>query len=184
VTFQSVDRQLVDAVLGGDTAAFRVLVEREAPQVIAVCRRILRDPVEAEDVAQDSFIRAYRSLATYRGDGPFAAWISRIAARQALARLVARAETTPLDDLEATIDPRAEDDPEAFALADEQRDAIHAAVAALPGEQRRVVELRYFGDLSLDEIAATTHQPVGTVKSRLHRGIASLRGRVASGIEQ
>ena len=64
------DRQVVDAVLAGDREAFRVLVERESWTVIGVCRRVLGDPTEAEDAAQDTFTRAYEALATYRGDGP------------------------------------------------------------------------------------------------------------------
>jgi RNA polymerase sigma-70 factor (ECF subfamily) len=179
------DRQLVDAVLGGDTAAFRLLVERESPEVIAVCRRILGNRSEAEDAAQESFLRAYRSLATYRADGSFAAWIARIAARQALARLVNRRPVIELD--EATTGGSLAvigDEPEASALAGEQRAAVREAVAALPRPQRDVVALRFFGELSLEEIAQTTRTPVGTVKSRLHRGLASLRESMPSRSEQ
>jgi len=110
------DRQLIDTVLAGDSEAFRVLVDRESRQILAVCRRILGDHEEAEDVAPDTFVRAYRSLATFRGDGPFAAWIARIAARQAVARLVARPDVTQLDDDAAaasTATLRSGDDPEA-----------------------------------------------------------------------
>jgi RNA polymerase sigma-70 factor (ECF subfamily) len=179
------DRQLVDSVLGGDTGAFRVLVERESAQVIAVCRRILGNPTEAEDVAQEAFLRAYRSLATYRGDGPFAAWISRIAARQALARLVNRPAATQLDETTADAALSATgDEPEAWALAGEQRAAVREAVASLPRQQRDVVALRFFGDLSIEEIAETTRTPVGTVKSRLHRGLANLRESMPSRSQQ
>lgn len=181
-SFAQGDRQLVDTVLGGDTGAFRVLVDREAAQVIAVCRRILGNPSEAEDVAQDAFLSAYRSLTTYRGDGPFAAWISRIAARQALARLVSRQQAAELDET-TEIAPSA-DEPEAWALAGEQRAALREAVAALPQPQRDVVALRFFRDLSLEEIAETTHTPVGTVKSRLHRALASLRDSMPSRSQQ
>ena len=178
------DRQLVDTVLGGDTGAFRVLVDREAAQVVAICRRILGSPTEAEDVAQDAFIRAYRSLATYRGDGPFAAWIARIAARQALARLVNRPDAAQLDETTETAATSSIDEPEAWALAGEQRAAVREAVAALPQPQRDVVALRFFRDLSIEEIAATTNTPVGTVKSRLHRGLANLRDSLPSRSQQ
>ena len=176
------DRQLVDTVLGGDTGAFRVLVDREAAQVVAICRRILGDPTEAEDVAQDAFISAYRSLATYRGDGPFAAWISRIAARQALARMVSRPDAAELDETVSVATTA--DEPEAWTLAGEQRAAVREAVASLPQPQRDVVALRFFRDLSLEEIAETTNTPVGTVKSRLHRGLANLRDTFPSRSQQ
>jgi RNA polymerase sigma-70 factor (ECF subfamily) len=179
------DRQLVDAVLGGDAAAFRLLVERESAQVIGVCRRILGNATEAEDVAQEAFLRAYRSLATYRGDGPFAAWIARIAARQALARLVNRPPAVQLDETSPSAAfTAAGHDPETSALAGEQRAAVQEAVAALPRQQRDVVALRFFGELSLEEIAQATRTPVGTVKSRLHRGLASLRESMPSRSEQ
>jgi RNA polymerase sigma-70 factor (ECF subfamily) len=179
------DRQLVDMVLGGDTGAFRVLVDREAAQVIAVCRRILGNPTEAEDVAQEAFLKAYRSLATYRGDGPFAAWVARIAARQAMARVVSRPHAARLDEAaEAAALAATSDEPEAWALAGEQRAVIREAVAALPQPQRAVVALRFFRDLSIEEIAEATNTPVGTVKSRLHRGLASLRDSFPTRFQQ
>ena len=75
------DRAIVDAVLGGDREAYRRLVEREAPGLIRACQRILGDQSEAEDAAQEAFVTAFRSLATWRGDGPLGAWLTRIAVR-------------------------------------------------------------------------------------------------------
>ena len=175
------DRQVVDAVLAGDREAFRVLVERESQPVIGACRRILGDPVEAQDAAQDAFTQAYQALATFRGDGPFGAWLHRIAVRVAIGRLAARRNAITLDG--ETVDPRAamlrsDDDPEAVALDGEDRAAILAAVSALPDSQRDVVMLRFYGDFSLDEIAQLTSHPLGTVKSRLSRGVASLRDQL------
>lgn len=177
------DRQVVDAVLAGDREAFRMLVERESRPVIAVCRRILGDPVEAQDAAQDAFTQAYQALATFRGDGPFGAWLHRIAVRIAIGRVAARHDVVTLDG--EAVDPltaalASHDDPEAFALDGEDRAAILAAVTALPRSQRDVVMLRFYGDLSLDEIAEATRHPLGTVKSRLSRGVASLRDELAS----
>ncbi|MDQ2943583.1 MAG: sigma-70 family RNA polymerase sigma factor [Candidatus Dormibacteraeota bacterium] len=180
------DRQLVDAVLAGDGEAFRVLVERESRPLIGVCRRILRDPVEAEDVAQDAFLRAYRSLGTYRGDAPFGAWVTRIAIRIAAARLLDRKNATqPLDEAAdrasgSTSLHSTAGDPEGLALIQERRGAILDGIAALPMDQRRVVALRFYGDLSLQEIARVTNRPVGTVKSRLHRGMTALRDHLTT----
>jgi RNA polymerase sigma-70 factor (ECF subfamily) len=172
------DRQLVDAVIAGDHDAFRMLVDRESQSVIGICHRMLGDPADAEDVAQDAFIQAYRALATFRGDGPFGAWLRRIVIRVAAARIASRREVIRLD--AEALDPRAAtlqsgDDPEATALDLEQRTVILDAVATLPSDQRDVILLRFYGDLSLQEIAEATSHPVGTVKSRLHRGMAVLR---------
>jgi RNA polymerase sigma-70 factor (ECF subfamily) len=172
------DRQVIDAVLGGDRDAFRVLVERESRHVIEASRRILRDPIEAQDVAQDAFVLAYRALATFRGDGPFGAWVRRIAVRTAIARLASRPDLAWLEGDEA--DTRAatlasDEDPERHALQVEDRAAVIDAIRRLPAHQRAVVMLRFYGDLSLEEIAVATEHPVGTVKSRLSRGVASLR---------
>jgi RNA polymerase sigma-70 factor (ECF subfamily) len=177
------DREVVDAVLAGDREAFRVLVERESQPVIGVCGRILRDPVEAQDAAQDAFTQAFQALATFRGDGPFGAWLHRIAVRVAIARLAVRRDVITLDDegieLRGVL-PSSSDDPEAVALDGEDRAAILAAVSALPEPQRDVVMLRFYGDLSLDEIAEATRHPIGTVKSRLSRGVASLRDQLVT----
>ena len=175
------DRQIVDAVLAGDREAFRVFVERESGSVMAACSRILRDPTEAQDAAQDTFVQAFQALATYRGDGPFGAWLRRIAVRVAIARLATRRETLALDD-QILDRPRAradrEFDPEERALGVEDRAAIVRAIGSLPAAQRDVVLLRFYGDLSLEEIAQATSHPLGTVKSRLARGMARLRDRL------
>ena len=146
--------------------------------MLAACRRIVVDPAEADDVAQDAFIQAYRALATFRGDGPFGAWLRRIAVRVAVARLAARRDLVRLDEngfnLQA-MKVQSEDDPEARTLDLELRGAIQDAIARLPPLQRDVIVLRFYGDLSLQEIAELTSHPLGTVKSRLHRGIAGLR---------
>ena len=177
------DRQVVDAVLAGDREAFRVLVERESQAVIGVCRRILGDQVEAQDAAQDAFSQAFQALATFRGDGPFGAWLHRIAVRAAIARLVARRDLLTLDgeaiDVRAAL-PVSAGDPEAVALDGEDRAAILAAVRALPEAQRDVVMLRFYGELSLDEIAEATGHPIGTVKSRLSRGVTNLRDQLVT----
>src|SRR3954463_10698957 len=91
------DRAVVDAVLAGDRQAFRVLVEREGPAVVGSCARILGDRAEAEDIAQEAFVIAYRSLSTWRGEGAFGAWLSRIAMRLAVRRVAQRRQVTWLD---------------------------------------------------------------------------------------
>lgn len=186
------DLAIVAAVLAGDRDAFRRLVERESASVIRACHRILGDHAEAEDAAQEAFVTAYRSLATWRSDGPFGAWITRIAVRIALRqagkrRTVAWRDPTGVDasdDAPSAADRAADrnavegaawTDPALLSMRSERASEIRGAVAALPEPYREVVALRFFGDASLDEIARQTGRPLGTVKTHLHRGLARLR---------
>jgi RNA polymerase sigma-70 factor (ECF subfamily) len=180
------DRLLVDAVLGGDRDAFRRIVEREGSSVVSACARILGDRGEAEDISQEAFVTAYRSLGTWRGDGPLGAWISRIAVRLAVRRAAQRRQVVWLDPLAADADlPNQERfrtagrgdaaDP-SFGVLRTERDAmLRRAVATLDEPYREIVALRFFAEQSLAEIAAATGRPLGTVKTQLHRGLARLR---------
>jgi len=180
----------VRAVLGGDRDAFRLLVERESAAVVRVCHRVLGDFAEAEDVAQEAFVIAYRSLATWRSDGPFGAWIARIAVRLAIReagrrRKVAWVQPRVVDgdgpgmDVMAHLRAAPAGEPETSALRGERERAIRAAVARLDEPYREVVALRFFAERSLDEIATVTGRPLGTVKTHLHRGLLRLRGTLS-----
>lgn len=180
------DRTIVEAVLAGDRDAYRRLVERESASVVAACARILGDRSEAEDVAQEAFVTAYRSLGSWRADGPFGAWLSRIAVRLAIRSAGRRKQVTWLDPLAAEADEPGQDrfrtsgasgavDPAHSVVRAEQDARVRAAVAALEEPYREVVALRFFGERSLLEIAAATDRPLGTVKTHLHRGLARLR---------
>jgi RNA polymerase sigma-70 factor (ECF subfamily) len=184
------DAAVVAAVLAGDRDAYRVLVEREAPMVVRACYRVLGDLHEAEDIAQEAFVIAFRSLGTWRGEGPFAAWLSRIAVRLAIRRARRRravAWVSPSMDPWADDDPVARlaagpgHDPETVAMAGERAASVRAAVAALEEPYREVVALRFFGERSLEEIAAATGRPLGTVKTHLHRGLLRLRTQMTAG---
>lgn len=180
------DQRVVDAVLGGDRDAFRAVVEREAGTVIAACARILGDRAEAEDAAQEAFVIAYRSLSTWRGEGPLGGWLVRIAMRIALRRASARKVVAWIDpragaaaeDASPFARPSAGSDPAVLALHTERDTTLRRAVAALDDPYREVVALRFFGDRSLAEIADLTGRPLGTVKTHLHRGLARLRQAV------
>ena len=167
------DRALVVAVLGGDRDQFRVLVDREQAAVYRTCLRILGRSHDAEDVAQESFVMAYRSLGSFRGDGSLGGWLLRIATRQAYRRLGQRRETAelPPDMPLGALDS----DPLAITLAGERQRAVRLAVAALSEPYREVVALRFFGEMSLEEIAATTRRPLNTVKTHLRRGLQRMR---------
>jgi RNA polymerase sigma-70 factor (ECF subfamily) len=167
------DRGLVDAVMAGDRDAFRLLVEREQVAVYRACLRILGRPHDAEDVAQESFVMAYRALGSYRGEGPLGGWLMRICMRQAFRRLGQRRETS---ELPADLPTRSlAADPLAATLAGERQREIRSAVAALGEPYREVVALRFFGELSLNEISSVTRRPINTVKTHLRRGLQRLR---------
>ncbi len=174
------ERAAVDAVLAGDRDAFRVLVDREAAAVIRACHRVLGDLHEAEDAAQEAFVTAFKSLAGWRGDGPFGAWLTRIAVRIALRRVQRRRDVTWIDpaDPAAGVDIPGGPDPAMTTIRAERAASVRAAVAKLDEPYRETVALRFFADLSLDEIATQTGRPLGTVKTHLHRGLLRLRTAV------
>jgi RNA polymerase sigma-70 factor (ECF subfamily) len=177
------ERAAVDAVLAGDRDAFRVLVDRESAAVIRACHRILGDAHEAEDAAQEAFVTAFRSLAGWRSDGPFGAWLTRIAIRIALRRAQKRRDVTWIDPAnpDRPLDIAGGIDPATSSLRAERAADLRAAVARLDEPYRETVALRFFGELSLDEIASQTGRPLGTVKTHLHRGLIRLRGAVEGG---
>ena len=169
------DRAFIDAVRAGDRDAFGMLVELERRAVYRTCLRILGRPHDAEDVAQEAFVAAYRSIGSYRGDGPLRAWLLRIATRQAFRRLSSR---RPSADLDLVPEPRLADvsaEPSRVAVAEEHRRDIRRAVASLPDPYREVVSLRFFAELSLAEVADATDRPINTVKTHLRRGLERLR---------
>lgn len=152
-------------------------MEREQVAVFRACLRILGRPHDAEDVAQESFVMAYRALGTYRGDGALGGWLMRIATRQAFRRLGQRRELSELPaDLPADLTMGSPgSDPVAMTLAGERQREVRLAVAGLREPYREVVALRFFGEMSLDEIASVTRRPLNTVKTHLRRGLERLR---------
>jgi RNA polymerase sigma-70 factor (ECF subfamily) len=165
------DAGLVEVVLNGDQDVFAVLVERYKDAVQNLAYRMLGNTTEAEDVTQESFVRAYTQLATYKPVHKFSTWLLSIASHLAIDQLRRRRFLAlPLDDvpfLEWIVDVGA--GPEQTALQGEQQDEIQIYLQRLPSKYRAVIVLRYWYDFSYEEIAQALSLTQPLVKARLHR---------------
>ena len=178
------DLELISRSKHGDHGAYRELVKRYKDAGYRVALQVLRHPTDAEDVLQESFIKAYVYLDSYSSKYRFYTWFSTIVRNVALSHLKARDWiVSPLPD-EAVRPLRAavEESPELVALASSRADIVREAVRVLPERYRRVLVLRYWHDLSYEEIASVTQQSLGAVKTQIHRGKALL-GEGLHGVE-
>jgi RNA polymerase sigma-70 factor (ECF subfamily) len=176
---------LVRRCLAGDEKAYRELVELYQPRVYSLAIRMVRRAEDAEDVAQETFIRMFRALDRYDPSRSFGAWLCSIAARLAIDQLRRRKlHPIPLtgrdkDDEEYTIeveDPGLR--PDEVAVRAEEESRMRTLIDSLPPHYRVAVLLRHQQDLSYEEIATALHLPLGTVKARIHRARALLRERI------
>ncbi|HEX8231544.1 MAG TPA: sigma-70 family RNA polymerase sigma factor [Chloroflexia bacterium] len=162
------DRLLVQAALGGDQLAFGELVTRYQAAVYNMAYRMLGDPTEAEDAAQEVFVRAWNQLHTFQLDRRFSTWLLSIASHYSIDLLRRRKPQAPLDDVALYVqsdDP----EPEELALKSEQSAMVRQLLNTLPDKYRSVTVLRYYNDLSYDEIARVTGLTESAVKTQLHR---------------
>jgi RNA polymerase sigma-70 factor (ECF subfamily) len=160
------DRDLILQARRGETAAFSELVVRYQTGVFNVCYRILHERGEAEDLAQESFIRAYDRIHTFDIEREFGPWIRRVAANLCLNHLESQKVTVELDDER---DADSAQLPEAAQEVRERSEQIRNALASLPANYRLVVELRHYQEMSYDEIATQLNIPLSDVKSHLFR---------------
>ena len=169
------EKQIIQDVLAGRTEAFAALVRAHQAKVLSLCLSLLRDRAEAEDAAQDVFLRAYRSLKDFRADSSFSTWIYRISYRRCLdlikARKVRRAES--LDALLAGGGEKAVETGRAEPEADDE--TLERILSALPPEYRMVLTFREVQGLAYDEIARATGASLDSVKARLRRARLALR---------
>ena len=174
---QPSDEQLVVRVQKGDKRAFDLLVLKYQQKVHSIVGRFVRDTDEVADVVQESFIKAYRAIPNFRGDGQFYTWLYRIAINTAKNHLVSRSRRPPgseveLEDaeyFESGGGLRTIETPENALFGEELKAVVHGAISALSEDLRTAITLREFDGLSYEDIADIMDCPVGTVRSRISR---------------
>ncbi len=175
---KEIDQQLVVRAQQGEKHAFELLVAKYQRKLLRLISRLVRDPAEAEDVAQEAFIKAYRALPQFRGDAAFYTWLYRIGVNTAKNYLVSQGRRPPsstekdneeaetFEDADALRDINT---PESILLSKEIATTVNAAMAKLPEELRTAISLREIEGLSYDEISEVMNCPIGTVRSRIFR---------------
>jgi RNA polymerase sigma-70 factor (ECF subfamily) len=172
------EETLVERARRGDLAAFEALVLAYQKIAFRLAFVIAGDAADAEEAAQDAFVKAQRALRRFRPDEPFRPWFLTIVANEARNRRRARGRRVALA-VRASAEPAAAaEDPEASALATERRERLLAAVEGLREDDRDVLACRYFLELSEEETAAALGIARGTVKSRTHRALARLEEKL------
>lgn len=177
-TERECDQLLVERVQAGEKQAFDLLVSKYQRRLMRLLSRIVHDPAEAEDVVQETFIKAYRALRHFRGDSAFYTWLYRIGINTAKNFLVMQARRTPtstdtdaeqaevFDDGEHLRDINT---PESVLASKQIAQTVNAAMDALPVDLRTAIALREIEGLSYEEISAIMACPIGTVRSRIFR---------------
>lgn len=168
----------------GDDGAFTQLVETYQTPIFNLCYRMLGEAGEAEDAAQETFLRAYSQLARYDPSRSFKTWLFSIANHHCIDRLRKRRLTWLSIDDDLPPHPALQDHevgPEEASVRREQTEMLQTLLARLAPDDRAVVAMRYWHDLSYEEIAEATNTTVSAVKSRLHRARGSLGEMLAGG---
>jgi RNA polymerase sigma-70 factor (ECF subfamily) len=174
---QDLDQDLVLRVQRGDKAAFDLLVIKYQHKLVHLVNRYVKDPSEAQDVAQDAFIKAYKALGEFRGDSAFYTWLYRIAINTAKNYLLSRSrrhsdfeiEMQDAEDIENAPQLKDIETPEDQLMNDQIIQVIKTAIENLPEEMRIAITLREFEGMSYEEIAEALDCPIGTVRSRIFR---------------
>ena len=171
------DAALVEAALAGEASAFDALVTRHRRSVYQVCYRFVNHHEDAADLTQDTFVRAWKALGTFRGQARFSTWLYRIAVNVSLNRVSLKTPKTEVVDFDLVADSR-QPPPDAALDAEARRVMVRRAVQSLPPRQRAALILRTYHDLSHQEVAAIVGTSVGAVKANVFHALANLRKRL------
>jgi len=187
MTEREIDQELVERAQKGDKKAFDTLVGKYRRKLERLLSRSIRDPAEIEDVAQETFIKAYRALPSFRGDSAFYTWLYRIGINTANNYLVSKGRRAPTstghdadeaESFEDAVHLRDINTPESLLLSRQIGDTIHAAIEDLPDELRTAIVLRELEGHSYEEIAQMMDCPIGTVRSRIFRAREAVAERL------
>jgi RNA polymerase sigma-70 factor (ECF subfamily) len=180
------DRPIIEEIRNGRPRRFAVLVDRHKDRALTLAIRMVGNREEAEELVQDSFIRAFRSLAEFRGDARFGTWFYRIVYNICLTKVMRRPGRAAIAEMEG----QEEDGLGEVAAPEEETDALkrledaefgtllRRAIDRLPENQRTAITLFYVQEMTYEEIAEVTGQPMGSVKTHLFRGRETLRRNV------
>ena len=165
------DQILVEQTLAGDTRAFGTLVSRYQDFIFTIALRIVKSKEEAEEVAQDTFIKAFESLSGYRGEAKFSSWLYSIAYRKALDRVRKNKRTRSLELVEDVTEKEVEtiDNALHYLQDKERKDVIQQSILALPEQEAAIITLYYFEDQSVREISEITQLTEDNIKVKLYR---------------
>lgn len=177
VSEAKVDQLLVERVQKGDKRAFDLLIQKYQHRIVSLVTRYVSDSSEAQDVAQEAFIKAYRAIGRFRGDSAFYTWLYRIAINTAKNWIVAKNRRPPSSDIDAVdaeqygMSSRLKETstPENELLREEIERTVYDTIASLPEDLRTAIMLREMDGMSYEEIATTMECPIGTVRSRIFR---------------
>ena len=180
------DRELVARVQRGERQAFDLLMLKYQQRVARLIARYVHEPSDVLDVAQETFMKAYRAIPRFRGDSAFYTWLYRIAVNTAKNHLVAQArrpQDSGLDPADAEQSAGIDDlkeygTPEGYLLTDEIQHTVASAIEALPQDLKVAISLRELEGLSYEEIAGVMDCPIGTVRSRIFRARAAIDDRL------
>lgn len=186
------DQQLVERVQRGDKQAFNLLVVKYQHKVANLIGRYVKNPGDVADVAQEAFIKAYRSLPNFRGESAFYTWLYRIAVNTAKNYLVSQGRRPPANDVDAEDAEfydgadalRESATPERQLLSDEIKRMVFATIESLPQELKVAITLREIEGMSYEEIAAVMDCPVGTVRSRIFRAREAIDKKIQPLLER
>jgi len=166
----------IERARAGDERAFALLVDRHRDRAYSLALRMLRSPAEAEEAAQDAFVRVWRALPSFRGESKFSTWLHRIVVRRCLDRsAVLRTRRGRETELEHAPEPATGPDPASDPVVRMRARRLAELMSELTETQRVVVTLFYHQDRSLEDVARTLGLPENTVKTHLHRARAALR---------
>ena len=186
------DKQLVERVQSGDKQAFDLLVLKYQQRIINLVSRFIHNPNDAQDIAQEAFIKAYTALSNFRGDSAFYTWMYRIAVNTAKNYLTVKSRTPfesaydidSMEQIDGDRTLRSQETPERLLLRDEVQETIFKSIEALPKDLKTAITLREIEEMTYEDIATAMDCPIGTVRSRIFRARAAIDKKLKPLIER